>query len=245
MIEMSCPRCGAGGRVPRDKVNSRLVCKKCLQVFHLNSAHQPVMGEPPAPRDQPKKKERVAREGGVQIEIPGLEGLTEKLSKIKMPDAKMIGITAAVLLVVAFFGWLFSKRTVDQQSEVLAACIRKLDLDAASGLALPGTEMEAMQWVGDVYKEYLDLRMTLGNIDPGVKISSQEMSDGSGQSMMVFSREGATSTGPMSVQDAVNLESKESTKKKSMELVITWAKDIWGIWKLDGKRTLENSKRVN
>ena len=49
MIEMSCPRCGAGGRVPRDKVNSRLVCKKCLQVFHLSSSRQPIIGEPPAP----------------------------------------------------------------------------------------------------------------------------------------------------------------------------------------------------
>src|SRR5262249_49109459 len=43
MIEMSCPRCGAGGRVPRERVNSRLVCRKCLQVFHLSPSLQPVI----------------------------------------------------------------------------------------------------------------------------------------------------------------------------------------------------------
>lgn len=240
MIEMSCPRCGAGGRVPRDKVNSRLVCKKCLQVFHLNASFHPVMGEPPAPKDVPR--EHVPRER-VELGLPGLDGLGEKLAKIKMPDAKMLGVSAAVLLAVMFFWWLFSKRSVDQQSHVLAAAIRKLDLDTASGMALPGTEMEAMQWVGDVYKRYLDLRLALGNLDPGVQISVQENSDGSAQSLMTFSREGATSSGPMSVQDAANLESKDPDVKKSMELVIFWAKDTWGTWRLDGKRTVETANR--
>ena len=51
MIEMACPRCGAGGRVPRDKMNARLVCKKCLQVFHLKAGGVAVLGEPPVQKD--------------------------------------------------------------------------------------------------------------------------------------------------------------------------------------------------
>src|SRR5262249_29763702 len=151
MIEIACPRCGAGGRVPRDRVNSRLVCKKCLQVFHLSPSHQAVMGEPPAPKEA--QRERAPRER-MELELGDLSGLAEKLAKIKLRDAKIVGTTAAVLLVVAFLWWLFSKPSVQKRSETLAAAIRNLNMDAAVGMALPGTEMEAMKWVGDVYKQY-------------------------------------------------------------------------------------------
>ena len=40
MIDMKCPSCGAGGRIPREKVNTRLVCKKCLRVFHESEWNQ-------------------------------------------------------------------------------------------------------------------------------------------------------------------------------------------------------------
>jgi hypothetical protein len=240
MIEMSCPRCGAGGRVPREKINSRLVCKKCLQVFHLTPSLQAVVGEPPAPKVAPR--ERVDRER-VELGLPELGGLGEKLAKIKLPDAKIVGVTAAVLLVVAFFWWLFSKPSVEQRAQTLAKAIRELNMDAAVGMALPGTELEAMKWVGDIYKRYVDLKLKIGNIDPGVKIQSQENSDGSAQSLMVFSREGATSTGPMSVEQAAAIE-PQSSEKKSMELVVFWAKDTWGTWRLEGKRTAEQMDRA-
>jgi hypothetical protein len=240
MIEMSCPRCGAGGRVPREKVNSRLVCRKCLQVFHLSPSLQAVIGEPPAPKDRPR--ERAPRER-MELELPGLEGLGglgEKLAKVKLPDAKTLGITAAVLLAIGFFWWLFSKQSVDQRSHALAAAIRKLDLDAAVAMAMPGTEMETMKWVGDVYKDYLDLKLNIGNLEPGVQIQVQENSDGSAQSLMNFSREGAASSGPLSVDQAAALEPKSAEAKKSMQLVVFWAKDTWATWRLDGKRTAEN-----
>jgi hypothetical protein len=240
MIEMSCPRCGAGGRVPRDRVNSRLVCKKCLQVFHLSPSLQPVMGEPPAPKVAPREK--VQREG-VQLEMPGLEGLGEKLSKLKLPDAKILGVTAVVLLVVGFFWWLFSKKSVEQQSQSLVACIRNIDLNTTSTMALPGTEMEAMKWLGDVAKQYIDLKLAIGNLEPGAQISAQQNSDGSAQSLLVFSREGALSSGPLSVDQAASLEPQSAEVKKSMELVVFWAKDVWGTWRLDGKRTEETATK--
>jgi hypothetical protein len=158
---------------------------------------------------------------------------------LKLPDAKMLGVTVAVLLVVGFFWWLFSKKSVEQQSHTLASAIRKLDMDSAVGLALPGTEMETMKWVGDVYKQYLDLKLAIGNLEPGVQISAHENSDGSAQALLQFSREGASSTGPLSVEQAATLEPQSTETKKSMELVVYWMKDTWGIWRLDGKRTTE------
>ncbi len=47
MIVMNCPTCDAEGRVPNDKINTTLVCKKCLKSFHLKPSGRVVAG--PAP----------------------------------------------------------------------------------------------------------------------------------------------------------------------------------------------------
>jgi hypothetical protein len=239
MIEMSCPRCGAGGRVPRDKVNSRLVCKKCLQVFHLNSNLKAVMGEPAPSKEV--AKERAPRER-TELGLPELGGLGEKLAKIKLPDPKIVGVVAGVLLVIGFFWWLFSKQTVEQRTQALATAIKTLDMDTTVDLSMPGTELDAMKWLGDVHKEYTDLKLAIGNLEPGVDIKVQPGSDGStAQALVVFSREGATSSGPLSVEEAASLEPKSAEKKKSMELVLFWTKDTWQAWRLDGKQTMEKA----
>lgn len=240
MIEMSCPRCGAGGRVPRERASSRLVCRKCLQVFHLGPGNKAIVGEPPPQKDAPKARQKVAPErAGLTLEL-GEFG--EKLGKIKLPDPKILGAVAGVALLIAFFYWLFSKQTVEQRAATLAQAIRTMDMDVTSAIALPGTEIEAMKWLGDVHKEYTEVKLNLGNIDPGVKIQAQPSSDGtSAQTLLVFSREGATSTGPMSVEQAANMEAKEG--KKSLELVVFWGKDTWQAWRLDGKKTADNPDR--
>ncbi len=48
MIDVVCPHCGRAGSAPEDKVNSRLVCKKCHMVFHLSPSGRATPGEPPA-----------------------------------------------------------------------------------------------------------------------------------------------------------------------------------------------------
>lgn len=48
MIPMSCPSCGRRGNVPLDRLNTRMHCKKCDAVFHLDATGKPVLGEPPS-----------------------------------------------------------------------------------------------------------------------------------------------------------------------------------------------------
>jgi hypothetical protein len=229
--------------VPRDKVNARLVCKKCLQVFHLTPSLHPVLGEPPVTRETSRAREAREPRERIELEMPGLGGLGEKLARIKPPDAKILGVVAGVLLLIGFFSWLFSKQSVEQRCDTLSKAIRTADMDAAVGMALPGTEMDAMKWLGDVYKQYVDLKLALGNVDPGVQVNVQYNSDGSAQALMTFSREGAVSTGPLSVEQAASLE-PQSNSKKAMEMVIHWAKDTWGSWRLDGKRTADTAAKA-
>jgi len=48
MFEIECPACGAAGRAPKQKIQTRLVCKKCLKVFYVTPSGKTVLGEPPA-----------------------------------------------------------------------------------------------------------------------------------------------------------------------------------------------------
>ncbi|MGB2611960.1 MAG: hypothetical protein WBC80_23555 [Isosphaeraceae bacterium] len=49
MLAIKCPACGAEGRASKEKIQTRLVCRKCLRVFHVTPSGKTVLGEPPAP----------------------------------------------------------------------------------------------------------------------------------------------------------------------------------------------------
>ena len=47
MISMHCPTCGAEGRIPNDKVNVQLTCKRCCKGFFLTPEGHIAAGSPP------------------------------------------------------------------------------------------------------------------------------------------------------------------------------------------------------
>ena len=53
MIEMVCPQCGRTGVAPKEKINSRLNCKKCHAIFYLTESGRSVLGEPPGAHHDP------------------------------------------------------------------------------------------------------------------------------------------------------------------------------------------------
>jgi hypothetical protein len=206
-------------------------------VFHLTPSGQAVLGEPPVPKDAPK--ERATRER-IEFDAEGaLQGLGEKLSKIKLPDAKMIGIIAVVLLAVAGAGWLLSRQSLEQRSELLTAAIRKGDVEVVMGVALPGTEGDALKWYADIYKEYLDLKLSMGGQDPAAKVQVQQATGGnSAQTLLSFSRGGGTRVGRYE-EDELQPAPATRPTKHSLDLVIFWTPDTWGNWRFDAKRTAE------
>ncbi len=240
MIDMSCPRCGAGGRVPREKMNARLVCKKCLQVFHLTPSGQAVIGEPPAPKHVPK--ERAPRER-IEFDTSSLEGLGKTLSKIRLPDPKILGVAAAVFGLIGIAYWIFSRESVETRSKIMARAISQGDVGKIMELSLPETVREAMTWGNEIYSQYADLKISMGGRDPRVQIQVQNSADGnSAQALVVYSREGGQLAGRVSTPD---LEPPKPTKsgKDTIEIVLFWAPDTWGTWCLDAKRTSENAAR--
>jgi hypothetical protein len=240
MIEMSCPRCGAGGRVPREKMNARLVCKKCLQVFHLTPSGQAVIGEPPPPKQAPKERERAPRER-IEFDTSSLEGIGKSLAKLSMPDPKILGAVAVVMAIIGILYWIFSRESVETRSQRLAHAISIGEIGTIMELSSPETVREAMSWGNDIYSQYAELKVSMGGRAPGVQIQVQNSADGkSAQALVVFSREGGQREGRIV---APELEPPKPSKsgKGTIEIVLFWTPDTWGTWRLDAKRTSENA----
>jgi hypothetical protein len=107
MIPMACPSCGRRGSVPQDKINSRLHCKKCDAIFHMDVEGHVVMGEPGRP----------AKPGGASgaFTVPGQDsgmhgkapasgggGGAPAAATAAPPDARRLGgLTGAAALALA------------------------------------------------------------------------------------------------------------------------------------------------
>jgi hypothetical protein len=91
MIPMSCPSCGRRGNIPLDRLNTRMHCKKCDAVFHLDATGKPVMGEPKSSKAN-KSGRAGAHAPSDQFDPIGI--IASKLAKIPKP----IWMTLAGLL---------------------------------------------------------------------------------------------------------------------------------------------------
>jgi hypothetical protein len=209
-------------------------------VFHLLPSGQAVLGEPPL-REVPKAKASATRERATIDPAEVFEGVGSKLAKIKLPDAKTLGVVAIVLLVVAAGYWLFSRESIETRSARIGTAIGKGDVQTIVDLSLPGTEIEAMKWAYDVVRQFGELKLSLGGQEPGMKVQVQQDTQGSAaHALVVFSAEGGRRGGTI---PQVDLQAPNpANANKSVEMVLYWSPDIWGAWRLDAKRTLEAGK---
>jgi hypothetical protein len=236
MIEMKCPACGAAGRAPREKIGARLVCKKCLRVFHLTPTGQPVLGEPPLPKDAPK--ERVEREA-IGLETPmWLEQLGNRFSKLKMPQLSTLGIIGGVALVLGLGFWLFSRQSLEARARTIAQAMIKADMKPVVDVCVQGTENDAIMWFAETYQRYLSLKLVLGR-DAEFSIKQQGEAKGNAATVfIVFSQEGKRGEGSAILETTQTIPSLSHTSSK-LEVPLFFVVDNWGNWALDGKRTAE------
>jgi hypothetical protein len=99
MIPMSCPSCGRKGNVPLDRLNTRMHCKKCDAVFHLDASGKPMLGEPPAAKGS-KAARAAARAKNEPLDPIGM--VASKL--VKVPKPIWIGLAVVLGLFVAWKG---------------------------------------------------------------------------------------------------------------------------------------------
>jgi hypothetical protein len=241
MIDMKCPSCGAGGRVPREKVNTRLTCKKCLRVFHLSPSGQAILGEPALPKDAPRP--RAPRDSSGAQAVTAIDDIAEKFSKVKIPTIppRTLGIAGAVLLVALLGYWIFTRQGIEAKSVAVAHSFNTTDMKLVLDMTSQDTVMDAIKWFNEVTLKYNDLKIALGGQEPGIKTQViQGSKDGGTQVVVTFYKTGPRQEGPALVEALQPVPSlANASVKQDLDLPLIWVSDTWGNWVLDGTRTFE------
>jgi hypothetical protein len=243
MLDMKCPSCGAAGRVPNEKVNTRLVCKKCLRVFHVTPTGASVMGEPAVPKAD-ELKHRTTRASSPYETAERFDEMAARLSKVKLPriPPATLGTIGGILLLLVLGYWLFSRESVETRSLHVARAIIKTDMKQVVDLAAPGTELDTIKWYNDVYRQYGDLKLALGGQEAGALAQTVgEDKDGKTQVKIIFSKAGVRFDGSI-YSDALNPNPSLASSEQVLEFPVFWVKDMWGNWLFDGTKTFSGGK---
>jgi hypothetical protein len=149
VIPIACPNCGRRGNVPPDKLNSRLHCKKCDAVFHMDASGHVVLGEPGS-----EKKSSSSR-----FAMPTAAPEPMELGQNLALAWKGLPMAVRVLLVVVLIGGgallagvrmprFGSNIPPDLGSRADYVADRFIDDDpsAVRRLAAPGTESDVSTW---------------------------------------------------------------------------------------------------
>jgi hypothetical protein len=108
MIRLNCPSCGRGGRIPNNKVGTRLHCAKCDAVFHVQPNGAVVAGEPPSSR--PKKGDAYHRIEDIAPDAPPEpSGAVEMVERMPLPLLLGLGLFLLIALGWAVQTWLLPR----------------------------------------------------------------------------------------------------------------------------------------
>jgi hypothetical protein len=240
MIDMKCPSCGAGGRVPREKINVRLTCKKCLRVFHLSPSGQAILGEPAAPKNAPKP--RAPKDSSGYEAASAIDDIAAKVSKIKIPTIppQTLGIAVAVLLVALLSYWFFTRKGIEARSEMVARAFDTTDMKTVLDMTSQDTVMDAIRWFNDATLKYNELKIALGR-EPAIKTKVVEGSkDGGTEVVVTFYAAGPRQEGAAVIEAQQPVPSlANASAKTNLDLPLIWVSDTWGNWVLHGTRTFE------
>jgi len=234
MLNMNCPSCGAAGRVPEDKINARLHCKKCLAVFHLTALGNPVMGPPPAaPEEREPAHRQVDHDDQIELLIEELKELPQKLIKPAM-------IAAALLLAYGLYQFVLPT-SLNTRATQAALALTSPDPRALQDLSVPGTGAATLAWYAGVRARHKDF-LGGGRVAPKVEITSvnSDSTRGLAEVTAIISEPDATSRAGFAVPDlSINYGGERAVE---VRFVLSGG-GISG-WRVDGGRTLESYQRL-
>jgi hypothetical protein len=226
MIEMACPNCGRRGKVPFERLGSRLHCKKCDAFFRLDATGRAVLDDPRA-RNKLPPRPRAARNTRADEDVfDSLKGLARG------------GKVLLALGLVAFLGYgilshLLGGRyslppgvapdSLEGRTTVAAEAFVSKDTSTLKHMAASGTESELVEWYNTVRPSIGDYKAQ----EPGYDVAVAIMSMGARNKT-----EGATS----SAEAALVFPSKpgEVIPEHPYTLRLPWKCES-DEWRLDGK----------
>ncbi|MDR3633924.1 MAG: hypothetical protein P4L84_08975 [Isosphaeraceae bacterium] len=238
MIDVTCPKCGGMGRAPREKVNTRLVCKKCHALFHISPSGRTLLGDPPL---QPANDRQRGRADAPSPSKPASDW------KDSLPEFTMTGRSAVVALIVlvvggaAYFVMTRPGENLADRAKVVAQDFADGGLDRLKSGALSGTVDELVQWYGQSHRQFEELKKEWAGREVlvGVLVIEENPRLRSGQvtAILAPSKPSARDASLHGSADVGGLANKP------VEIMFYFTPDAWGKWRVDGKKMLERSSQ--
>ena len=237
MIQMHCPSCGAEGRIPKEKVNTRLLCKKCLKSFHLTPEGRAISGAP--------LHEAVAQ----ALQRPGpdeLDHIDEEVEHWlhRLQDWARHAIAAGVILTLLIAAWATWRATrplsLQDQAAAVARALAGGDAAALRGLSLSGTADQVAEWSEAIRPTLSGLAGSTAPLQ--IDVSRPIQAADGGVREVVASIRSDPSAGRTGF--AVHDLAADIRPATSVDVSMVLAGDDWRGWRLDGDRTLEAYRKM-
>lgn len=232
MVEVACPKCGRGGAVPNEKVNTRLVCKKCYSIFYVNTGGRTMLGEPPHEASKPEPQRTSS--GPRRPDFEGMGSLKESMSSL---PTKKLGTVLLILLLVWGLWALFNQppESLTDRSKITAEKFANDDLAYLKEIASADTVDDVVRWFDLVHPRY-------------VKSREQWKSKGTTVQVMVIGEDRKQRTGEAKAyvypdtgpaHSARIANAAATTPIQPVDFILMWTLDGRGRWRLNGQQTLQ------
>lgn len=247
MIPMSCPSCGRRGTVPPDRLNTRMHCKKCDAVFHMDRSGKIVLGDPDDTARRAAKPKRAKRDTApMDLSFGGI------LAKTPTP-VKLLLVVGAVVLIAFVAGFRLPKFGVPKSLDNRILLVGEGFAYSAPGdiqkVAAPGTGGDLQQWY-DKLRPMLkyDGQKRPGNLADILKVGNE--TPASANSPIVIRVIPPPTPDPIpevkALKEAIKKNPKAAKAESepgynpdgSFDLPTVWVRD-GETWLLDGKLTLQ------
>jgi hypothetical protein len=231
-FEMECPKCGASGKIPRNKVQTRLVCRKCLAIFHVNPLGRSVLGEPPT--NEPARHD--SKPAGAATE-KGLSG--SSVTGILISAAVLVLLLALLGAVhYGFFNWGGeSIADITTRATIATQAIADENVEKFMATVLPGTESEAIPFFDHARLSLHVVRRKSPTKEIVSTVQLQEVSNvpPKAKVLAVF----MPNLGTTRQQQLTEIDTLSNTEETAVLATLWLVKDDQGKWRLDGKRCTE------
>ena len=240
MIDMECPKCGRFGSVPNDKVNSRLVCKKCLAIFHLTPTGRAVVGEPPD-----HKYEEHAQAAAVARSQKKKESLD--FGSFDMGRGGLLlgalGLGFIALIATYLFSGPPDHDFLEPQAQKLAQALAVDNLDYVKEASAEGSASDVNKWWEKVRPILAEMQRdsSTNELLSFVLVIEENTNTRTGLVDAAFRPEKGTSRAESIAIEA----SAKPSGRASLTLPIYWVMDEKGKWRVDGSKTLNAAASVH
>jgi hypothetical protein len=242
MIVMNCPACGAEGRAPKEKVNTRLVCRKCLRAFYLTPSGRAVAGDPPTPgsRATATPEEQTAAD-----RTKSVDRILERLSKGGLILWRTVAVALGMIALVIAVSLVLSrhKETLQERVTKVAQAALDADVHTVAAFASEGTKDDVVQWYDSVRERCNLLKLRLGSGKAKVDVEIKEESpdqDGVDVVVRLSSDENLDRKAGGALPDP-SLAMAAPESGQTLTLPMTWRSETWSGWRMDGRLTLLRS----